>query len=115
MGIVIDRKLAASITEISLPSGPVILRQTLHSDLGGESAEITYSLDQGHHIAFKTPGNPSKQIHVSVNVPGTPTQRSDTVELVLDGGGTSLDEVTIKQLIEAENDVQNSVVLNVQS
>lgn len=115
MGIVIDRKLAPSITEISLPSGPVILRQTLHSDLGGEAAKITYSLDKRHNIAFKTPGNPAKQIQISVNVSGTSTQRSDTVELVLDGGSTNLDEVVIKQLIEAENDIQNSVVLNVQS
>jgi hypothetical protein len=114
MGIVIDRKLAASVTEISLPSGPVVLRQTLHSDLeDGESATITYSLDKRHSIAFKTPGDPAKEIEVTVQVPGTANQRTDTVELVLEGLTTSLDEVMIKQLIEAENDVQNSVILNI--
>ncbi len=116
MGIVIDRKLAASVTQISLPSGPVVLRQTLHSDLdAGESATITYSLDKRHNISFKTSGAPVKQIQVTVQVPGTATQRTDSVELVLDGLATSLDEVMIKQLIEAENEVQNSVILNIES
>jgi hypothetical protein len=115
MAILIDEELAASPTEVGLPSGPIDLQQTLHSDLGGESAKFTYSLALSHNVAFQTAGGPAKQIHITVDIPGTETERTDTVELVEVEGGTSLAEVTIKQLIQAENTVHDSVTLDIES
>ena len=115
MAIVIDEELTASPTEVGLPSEPIELRQTLHSDLGGESAMITYSLSKSHNIAFQTADGPAKQIEVSAEIPGNATERTDTVELVEIGGGTGLAQVMIKQLIAAENDVHDSVTLAIEN
>lgn len=115
MAIVIDRRLTASETEVNLPSDAFDLIQTLHSDLGGEPARITYSLDKRHNIAFQTPSGPAKQIEIQADIPGQPAQRRDTVTLVLDGPSTSIELVTISQVIQAENRVENSVTLNVES
>jgi hypothetical protein len=115
MAIVIDRRLSASEKVVNLPSDAFDLIQTLHSDLGGEPARITYSLDKRHNIAFQTPAGPAKQIEVRANIPGQPAQRRDTVTLVLDGPGTSIEQVMITQVIQAENQVENSVTLNVES
>jgi hypothetical protein len=115
MAIVIDRRLTASETEVNLPSDAFDLIQTLHSDLGGEPARITYSLDKRHNISFKTPSGLVKQIEVQAQIPGQPAQRRDSVTLALDGPSTSIEEVTITQVIQAENRVENSVTLNVES
>jgi hypothetical protein len=115
MAIVIDRRLTASETVVNLPSDAFNLIQTLHSDLGGEQARITYSLDKRHNISFQTPAGPAKQIQVQAQIPGQPTQRRDSVTLVLDGPGTTIEQVMITQVIQAENRVQNSVTLNVES
>lgn len=115
MAIVIDRRLTASETDVNLPSDEFDLIQTLHSNLGGEQARITYSLDKRHNIAFQTPAGPAKQIQVTADIPGEPTQRRDTVTLVLDGPSTSIELVMITQVIQAGNQVQNSVTLNVES
>jgi hypothetical protein len=115
MGIIIDSRLRASITDISLPSGPIDLVQVLHSDLGGEPARITYSLDQGNDVVFQIPGGTSKQIQVNADIPGAATQRTDTVTLGQGAGGISVDQVTINQSIEAENVVEDGVTLNVEN
>ena len=115
MAIWIDEELTASPTEVGLPSGPIDLTQTLHSDLGGEPAKITYSLGLAHNISFQTAGGPAKQIQVNVNIPGSETSRTDTVQLVEIGGGTGIAQVRIKQLIEAENKANDSVVLAIQN
>jgi hypothetical protein len=116
MAILIDDQLTATPAEVGLPSGPIRLQQTLRSDLsGGEPAKITYSLAHSHNISFQTPGGPAKQIQINVaKVPEAPTSRTDTVKLVEIGGGTSLAQVTIKQLIEAETKVHDSVVIAIQ-
>ena len=115
MAIVIDRRLTASETVVNLPSDAFNLIQTLHSDLGGEQAQITYSLDKRHNISFQTPSGLAKQIQIQAQIPGQPTQRRDSVTLVLDGPGTTIEQVMITQVIQAENQVQNSVTLNVES
>jgi hypothetical protein len=115
MAVVIDQHLTAAPAQVRLPSGPILLRQSLHSDLGGESAQITYSLDGRHNVAFQTPQGPVKQIHVSAQIPGGETERTDTVALVLHGAGTSLAQVIIKQLIQAETKTHDSVTLAILS
>ena len=115
MGIQIDQLLTATPSEVGLPSGPIRLRQTLRSDLtGGEPVTITYSLSLSHNISFQTAGGPAKQIRIDADIPGNTLQRTDTVHLVETGGGTSLAQVTVKQLIEAENNVHGSVVIAIQ-
>jgi hypothetical protein len=115
MAILIDEELTASPAEVGLPSGPIELTQTLHSDLGGEPAKITYSLSLSHNISFQTAGGPAKQVQLNVDVPGTETSRTDTVQLVETGGGTGIAEVRIKQLIEASNKANDSVILAIES
>jgi len=115
MAIWIDEELTASPTEVALPSGPIGLTQTLHSDLGGEPAKITYSLSLSHNVSFQTAGGPVKQIQINAQIPGTETSRTDTVELVETGGGTGIAQVRIKQLIEATNDSNDSVILAIES
>ncbi|HEY0511915.1 MAG TPA: hypothetical protein VGH73_08425 [Thermoanaerobaculia bacterium] len=113
MAVVIDETLTAAPAEVGLPSGPIVLRQTVHSDLGGEPAEITYSLDGRHNVAFQTPQGPAKQVQVSATIPGGETERADTVSLMLDGAGTALGQVIIKQLIQAETKVHDSVTVSI--
>ena len=115
MAIWIDEELTASPTEVGLPSGPIVLTQTLHSDLGGEPAKITYTLSLSHNVSFQTPGGPAKQIQIEATIPGVETSRSDTVELVETGGGTGIAQVRIKQLIAATNDSNDSVILAIES
>jgi hypothetical protein len=115
MAILIDEQLTASPSHTKLPSGPIALRQTLHSDLGGEPAKITYSLSKSHNIAFQAAGGPVKQIQVNGQIPGGAAERTDTIRLVEIGGGTGLAQVTIKQMIEAENTVFDSVTLEIQN
>ena len=115
MAIWIDEELTASPTEVELPSGPIGLTQTLHSDLGGEPATITYSLSLSHNVSFQTADGPVKQIQIDVEIPGPETSRTDTVQLVETGGGTGIAQVRIKQLIEATNSSNDSVILAIES
>jgi hypothetical protein len=114
MAVIIDENLAASPTRVSLPSGPIALTQTLHSDLGGEPAVITYTLDGRHNVVFQTPQGQVKQIQVKANVPAGPKQRTDTVKLAETGGGTGMAQVEIKQLIQAETNVHDMVMIMIQ-
>ena len=98
-----------------MPSGPIGLTQTLHSDLGGEPATITYSLSLSHNVSFQTADGPVKQIQIDVEIPGPETSRTDTVQLVETGGGTGIAQVRIKQLIEATNSSNDSVILAIES
>ncbi len=113
MAVIIDENLAASPVRVSLPSGPIALTQTLHSDLGGEAAVITYTLDGRHNVVFQTPQGQVKQIQVKANIPTGAKQRTDTVKLAETGGGTSMAQVQIKQLIDAETHVNDSVTLTI--
>lgn len=114
MAIVIDENLTASPAETRMPSGPIILRQTLHSDLGGETVSITYSLDGRHNVCFQTGQGQTKQIQINgQKIPGTATERSDTIALVEVGGGTNVAEIVIKQVIRGENTARDSVTLAV--
>jgi hypothetical protein len=115
MAIVIDDSLTASPATTPLPSGPIRLQQMLHSDLGGEKATITYSLDGRSNVFFQTPAGPSKTVVIAgVNVPGTPTRRTDTVSLVETGGGTGMAQIEIRQTIKAENTAHDSVTLAIE-
>src|SRR3954453_14566367 len=115
MAVIIDEKLAASPVSVKLPSGPIALTQTLHSDLGGEAAVITYTLDGRHNVVFQTPQGQVKQIQVKANIPGSPKQRKDTVKLAETGGGTDMAMVQIKQLIQAETNVNDMVMITILS
>jgi hypothetical protein len=116
MAIVIDENLTASPAVTRLPSGPIVLRQTLHSDLGGETVSITYTLDGRHNVCFQTAQGQVKQIQIiGKKTPGSATERSDTVALVEVGGGTDLAQVEIKQSIRGENTCRDSVTLAIQS
>jgi hypothetical protein len=113
MAVIIDENLAASPVSVSLPSGPIALTQTLHSDLGGEAAVITYTLDGRHNVVFQTPQGQVKQIQVKANIPGGAKQRTDTVKLAETGGGTGMAQVQIKQLIQAETQVHDMVLITI--
>jgi hypothetical protein len=114
MAIVIDENLTASPATTRLPSGPITLRQTLHSDLGNETVSITYTLDGRNNVSFKTAQGQVKQFQIKgLKIPGTATERSDTVALVETGGGTELGQIIIKQLIRGENTARDSVTLAV--
>ena len=114
MAIVIDETLTASPATTRLPSGPITLRQTLHSDLGGETVAITYALDGRNNVSFQTAQGPDKQIQIkNQKIPGSATQRSDTVTLVETGGGTDLGQIIIKQTIRGENTARDSVTIAV--
>ncbi len=115
MAVIIDENLAASPTRVRLPSGPIALTQTLRSDLGGEPAVITYSLDGRHNVVFQTPQGQVKQFQVKANIPGSPKQRTDTVKLAETGGGTGMAMVEIKQLIQAETHVNDMVIITILS
>lgn len=113
MAIVIDENLTASPAETRMPSGPITLRQTLHSDLGTtETVSITYTLDGRNNVCFQTGQGQTKQIQInSLKIPGSPTERSDTIALVEVGGGTDMEQVMIKQVIRGENTARDSVTL----
>lgn len=114
MAIVIDENLTASPAETRLPSAPITLRQTLHSDLGNETVNITYTLDGRHNVLFQTPQGQVKQIQINgLRIPGSATERSDTVALVEVGGGTEVGQIIVKQVIRGENTVRDSVTLAV--
>lgn len=114
MAVIIDENLAASPRSVSLPSGPIALTQTLHSDLGGEAATITYTLDGRHNVVFQTPQGQVKQIQVKANVPGGAKQRTDTVKLAVEtGSDTGMAQVQIKQLIQAETQVHDMVMITI--
>lgn len=114
MAIVIDENLTASPAETGLPSGPVTLRQTLHSDLGSETVSITYTLDGRHNVCFQAAQGQVKQIQINgLKIPGSATERSDTVALVEVGGGTGIGQIMIKQMIRGENTARDSVTLAV--
>jgi len=116
MAIVIDENLTASPAETGMPSGPIVLRQTLHSDLGGETAGITYTLDGRHNVCFQTAQGQVKQIQINgLKIPGSATERSDTVALVEVGGGTEVGQIVIKQTIKAETTVRDSITLAILS
>lgn len=114
MAVIIDENLAASPGKVRLPSGPIALTQTLHSDLGGEPAVITYTLDGRHNVVFQTPQGQVKQIQVKANIPAGARQRTDTVKLAETGGGTDMAQVQIKQLIDAETNVHDMVMITIQ-
>lgn len=114
MAIVIDENLTASPTKTGMPSGPIMLRQTIHSDLASETVSITYTLDGRHNVCFQTAQGQVKQFQISgIKVPGSSIERSDTVALVEVGGGTDIDMMVIKQVIRGENTVRDSVTLTV--
>lgn len=116
MAVLIDDHLEAFPNSVCLaagvPSKPVVLRQTLHSDLGGESARITYNLDQHSQVFFQTPPGQVKKIQVTAKVPQAPAGREDSVTLIL-ASGPGPAEVVIKQVIQAETTVRDSVTLAV--
>lgn len=112
MAIVIDQMLAATPAQTRLPSGPIELTQAVHSDLGGEVAQITYSLDGRNNVVFLTATGPSKTITVAnVAIPAVATARTDTVSLGEIHGGTGLAQLEIDQRIVAENIVRDAVVI----
>ena len=112
MAIVIDENLTASPAKTGLPSGPITLRQTLHSDLGSETVSITYTLDGRHNICFQTAQGQVKQIQINgQKIPGSATERSDTIALVEVDGGSGLSQMVIKQVIKGENTARDSVTL----
>ena len=112
MAIVIDETLTASPAKTGLPSGPITLRQTLHSDLGSETVSITYTLDGRHNICFQTAQGQVKEIQINgKKIPGSATERSDTIALVEVGGGTGIGQVIVKQVIRGENTARDSVTL----
>lgn len=114
MAIVIDENLTASPATTRLHSGTITLRQTLHYDLGGETVGITYTLDGRNNVSFQTAQGQVKQIQIqSLKIPGSATQRSDTVKLVETGGGTELGQIIIKQTIRGENTARDSVTIAV--
>lgn len=112
MAVIIDRRLAANPTIATLPRARIVLSQTLHSDLGGEQATITYSLDGRTAVHFATDGGLSKTVVVEARIPGDPQVRTDTVVLREDGD-TSMAQIEISQTIEAETRVLDSVTLEV--
>lgn len=113
MAVILDRRLAASPKIAKMPRATIDLAQTIHSDLGGEPATITYSLDGRSAVFFETPGGPSKTVTVGpVQVPAKATPRTDRVVLI-EKGDTDMAQVEIKQLIKAETNVRDSVVLEV--
>ena len=113
MAVIIDQRLAADPRIAKTPRATIVLSQTLHSDLGGEAATITYSLDGRSAIHFETPQGLSKTQVFQAQVPADPTQRTDTVVLVEDGD-TGMAQVEIRQLIQAETQVRDSVTLEVE-
>lgn len=115
MAIVIDENLTASPAETRMPSGPITLRQTLHSDLGTtETVSITYTLDGRHNVCFQTAQGQVKQIQINgLKIPGSATERSDTIALVEVGGGTGVDQMIIRQVIRGENTARDSVTLTI--
>jgi hypothetical protein len=118
MAIIIDEHLSAIPPVFGPPAGgphTVVLRQTLHSDLGGEAATITYSFDNGQNVFFQTPQGQVSQIQVNVNIPGQATRREDRVTLVLAAGGPAMAEIDINQRIQGTNNaVLDGVALAVQ-
>lgn len=113
MAAIIDQPLAATPGTVSLQSGETIeLTQTLHSDLGGEPATITYSLDGRSAVFFATPGGRAKSVSVHTQLTGSPTERSDRVSLV-EEGDTAMAQVEIQQTIQAETVVRDRVVVGV--
>jgi hypothetical protein len=113
MAIVIDENLTASPAKTGLPSGPITLRQTLHSDLGSETVSITYTLDGRHNIFFQTAQGQVKQIQINgQKIPGSATERSDTIALV-EVGGSDVGQMIIKQVIKGENTARDSVTLTI--
>jgi hypothetical protein len=114
MAIVIDENLTASPTNTRLPSGPITLRQTLHSDLGNETVSVTYTLDGRHNVCFQTAKGQVKEIRINgLKIPGAAIERSDTVALVEVGGGTEMGQIIIRQTIRGENTARDSVMLTV--
>lgn len=113
MAVILDRRLAASSKVAKMPKATIDLAQTIHSDLGGELATITYTLDGRSAVFFETPGGPSKSVTVGpVQVPANPTARTDRVVLI-EKGDTGMAQVEIRQLIKAETNVRDSVMLGV--
>lgn len=113
MAAIIDKTLTAVPATVHLQAGEIIdLVQTVHSDLGGEPAKITYSLDARTGVHFATAGGPAKSVVVETQLPGTPEVRTDRVSLV-EVGDTDMAQVVIQQLIEAETAVRDSVVVGV--
>lgn len=112
MAIVIDEHLTAVPAETRIPSGPITLRQTLHSDLRSETVSVTYTLDGRHNVCFLTAQGQVKQIQIKgLKIPGIPTERSDTIALVGVGGGTGVERITIKQVIRGEDTARDSVTV----
>ncbi len=113
MAIVIDENLTASPAKTGMPSGPITLRQTLHSDLGNETVNVTYTLDGRHNIFFQTAQGQVKQIQINgLKIPGSSIERSDTVALV-EVGDSDVGQMVIKQQIRGENTTRDSVTIAV--
>lgn len=113
MAAIIDQHLAATPGTVSLHSGePIELTQTLHSDLGGEPATITYTLDGRSAVFFATPGGPAKSVAVQTQLAASATKRTDRVSLV-EQGDTAMAQVEIQQTIQAETVVRDRVVIGV--
>lgn len=111
MAVLIDVVMVAKPAKTRLPSGPVQLTQTVHSDLGGETAQIVYTLDGRNNVVFLTPQGPQKKLTIAnVTIPGTPTQRTDTVTLGEINAGTGIDQLVIKQLITGEENSREDAV-----
>lgn len=113
MAAIIDQHLAATPGTVSLQSGETIeLTQTLHSDLGGEPATVTYVLDGRSAVFFATADGPAKSVAVQTHLAASPTQRTDRVSLV-EQGDTAIAQVEIRQTIQAETLVRDRVVIGV--
>lgn len=98
-----DGRLTASPTIVSLQSGQVIeLTQEVSSDLGGEAATVTYTLDGRIAVFFRTPAGPSKTLMVQTHVGGGFEQRTDKAVL-MEEGDTELAEVEIQQTVQGED------------
>lgn len=113
MAVILDRRLAANPTVAKMPRAAIALAQTIHSDLGGEPATITYSLDGRSAVFFETAGGPAKSVTVGpIQVPANATPRTDRVVLI-EKGDTGMAQVKISQLIAAETSVRDSVTIEV--
>lgn len=112
MAIEIETSLAADPDVVTFSGEEIELTQTVSSDLGGEKATITYKLDGRTNVHFETDSGPAKAVVVEAEIPGTATERTDTVTLCETGGGTGMAQVEIKQTIEGEeNTALDSVTL----
>ena len=113
MAAIIDESLTATPDEVTLQAGETVeLSQRVHSDLGGEPATITYTLDGRTGVFFDTPDGPAKSIEVQTQLTADVVERTDRVSLV-EQGDTAMAQVEIRQTIQAETVVRDRVVIGI--